>query len=138
MSGTEARVTLGLLKRIRLAIPKMNKIWAESAMSKQGREKIFARALETEKELLAGVASGQFTLSDKPMPNVSISSLTVNPILMLLLVGVHEVCAPTRARAEIKPLTSGKVVILGGLPFPSLFTLDLQNSFLVHYMSLNI
>ncbi|KZP31804.1 hypothetical protein FIBSPDRAFT_1037356 [Athelia psychrophila] len=69
MSGTEARVTLGLLKRIRLAIPKMNKIWAESAMSKQGREKIFARALETEKELLAGVASGQFTLSDKPMPN---------------------------------------------------------------------
>lgn len=138
MSGTEARVTLELLKRIRIALPKMNKIWGESAMAKQGREQIFARTLETEKELLAGVAAGQFTLSDKPMPQVSIFYLPVNLILMLSLVGVHEVCAPTRARAEIKPLPTAKVIILGRLPYPSLSTVDLQHSFLVQHISLEI
>ena len=45
----------------------MKLIWGDSTVSKQGRDRIFARTLESEKELLSALESGQFTMEDKPM-----------------------------------------------------------------------
>jgi DNA-binding GntR family transcriptional regulator len=56
------RETLPILKRIRLAIPKMKQIWRASAMSKQGRDQILERALLIEKEALEMIKKGHFTL----------------------------------------------------------------------------
>ena len=66
--GTPLRETLAVLERIRLAIPKMERIWKDSAMSKQGRDQIFGRAMETEEKLRDALAKGDFTLDDKIKP----------------------------------------------------------------------
>jgi len=57
-----------ILKRIGLAIPKMKKIWASSAMSKQGRDQILERAVMMEKEALEMIEKGHFTLDDCMVP----------------------------------------------------------------------
>jgi len=66
--GTPLRETLAILKRIRLAIPKMKRIWGSSAMSKEGRDTVLDRALEMEKEALDQIEKGNFTLDDLGMP----------------------------------------------------------------------
>jgi hypothetical protein len=66
--GTPLRETLGILKRIRLAIPKMKRIWVASATSKQGRDRTLERALMMETELLKAVEKGDFTLDDLAAP----------------------------------------------------------------------
>lgn len=62
------RDILPILKRIRLAIPKMKRIWGSSAMSKQGRDQILDRALMIEKEALEMIEKGHFTLDDCMIP----------------------------------------------------------------------
>lgn len=59
---------LPILKRIRLAIPKMKRIWSSSAMSKQGRDQILDRAVMMEKDALEMIEKGRFTLDDCMMP----------------------------------------------------------------------
>ena len=59
---------LPILKRIRLAIPKMKRIWNSSAMSKQGRDQILGRAAMMEKDALEMIEKGRFTLDDCMMP----------------------------------------------------------------------
>jgi stress-induced-phosphoprotein 1 len=66
--GTPLRETLPILKRIRLAMPKMKRIWNASAMSKQGRDKVLARALTLETKLLDAIKKGDFTLDDLAAP----------------------------------------------------------------------
>lgn len=63
-SKTSVRDQLTVMKRIRLAIPKMKEIWAHSALAAQGRDMMFKRGLETETELRQGVESGKFQLDD--------------------------------------------------------------------------
>lgn len=68
--GTPVEETLELLKRLRIAIPKMKRIWSESGQAKRGfMDQVFAQTLETEKKLLDAVASGQFSLDDKVLPD---------------------------------------------------------------------
>lgn len=66
--GTPLRETLAVLERIRLAIPKMERIWKHSSMSKQGRDQVLARAMESETMLRDALARGEFTLDDKIKP----------------------------------------------------------------------
>ena len=59
---------MAVLERIRLAIPKMERIWKNSVMSKEGRDQILGRAMETEKMLRDALAKGDFTFDDKIRP----------------------------------------------------------------------
>lgn len=63
-SKTSVRDQLAVMERIRLAIPKMNEIWAHSALAAQGRDGMFKRGLEIEIDLRKGVESGKFQLDD--------------------------------------------------------------------------
>lgn len=63
-SKTSVRDQLAVMERIRLAIPKMNEIWAHSALAAQGRDEMFKRGLEIEIDLRKGVESGKFQLDD--------------------------------------------------------------------------
>jgi stress-induced-phosphoprotein 1 len=66
--GTPLRETLAILRRIRLAIPKMKRIWGSSALSKEGRDEELNRALMMEEEALDQIKKGKFTLDDLGMP----------------------------------------------------------------------
>jgi len=60
--GTPLRETLAILKRIRLAIPKMQRIWGSSAMSKEGRDEGLRYALVMETKALDQIKRGVLTL----------------------------------------------------------------------------
>jgi len=60
--ATPLSVTLPIMKRIRIAIPKMQRIWANSAMANQGRDTALNRTLEMEKGALELIEKGEFTL----------------------------------------------------------------------------
>ena len=66
--GTPLRETLPILKRIRLAMPKMMRIWGTSTASTQGRDKFLGRALMLETKLLNAIKKGDFTLDDLAAP----------------------------------------------------------------------
>ncbi|KIM76308.1 hypothetical protein PILCRDRAFT_826486, partial [Piloderma croceum F 1598] len=63
-----SRETLAILKRIRLTIPKMKRIWGSSALFQEGRDEELNRALMMEKEALDQIKKGNFTLNDLGMP----------------------------------------------------------------------
>jgi len=56
------------MKNIRLSMPKMQKIWANSAMGKQGRDTALKNTLLLEKDALDQIARGNFTLEDSMCP----------------------------------------------------------------------
>ena len=52
------------MAKLRIIIPKMRKIWGNSAMSKQGRDVSLDRVLQMEKFALEDLAEGKLTLDD--------------------------------------------------------------------------
>ncbi|KII91507.1 hypothetical protein PLICRDRAFT_105000 [Plicaturopsis crispa FD-325 SS-3] len=61
--STPLRITLEVLKRIRLTIPKMSKIWAQSSLALAGRrDELLQKDLESEKNALELLADGIVTL----------------------------------------------------------------------------
>jgi len=64
--GTPIKELLPVMKRIRLAIPKMKKIWENSALAR-GRDQALQQKLWTEEDLENGL-EGRFTMEDKVMP----------------------------------------------------------------------
>jgi hypothetical protein len=68
------------VRRIRLVIPKMKRIWVASARSKQGRDRTLERALMMETELLKGVEKGDFTLR-RPGGQISCQTMTLESFL---------------------------------------------------------
>jgi hypothetical protein len=69
---TPLRVTLPLCKRIRLAIPKMLKIWELSQMT-SGRDRMLGEALVFEKESKKSILEGQMTLDTPARPPSMVS-----------------------------------------------------------------
>ncbi|KAJ3891677.1 hypothetical protein GG344DRAFT_46856 [Lentinula edodes] len=61
---TSARNQLVVMERLRLAIPKMRQIWANSSLAKQQGDSFFKTALDMEKELRDGLEKGKFRLDD--------------------------------------------------------------------------
>jgi len=68
--ATPLSVTLPIMKRIRIAIPKMQRIWANSAMANQGRDTTLNRTLEVEKDALAMIEKGECTLDMSMSPQL--------------------------------------------------------------------
>jgi len=66
--GTPLRVTLPLCERIRLAIPKMEKIWGFSQMT-QVRDESLQWALDFESSYLKAILEGGCTLDDVATPD---------------------------------------------------------------------
>jgi len=69
--GTPFRETLPIIQCIRLAMPKMQRIWGSSAIAKEGRDQALNQTLMIEKEALKQIEEGKFTLDDMGMPEVS-------------------------------------------------------------------
>ncbi len=70
LCGTPVRVTLQVMQRIRLTIPKIKTVWEFSAMSKQGRDQAFQTILWAEEDIRAGIESGKFRMDDALMPEI--------------------------------------------------------------------
>lgn len=62
------RETLPILARIRLAVPKMKRIWGSSAMSREGRDQILKQAMMMEPKALEMIGNGGCTLDDCMVP----------------------------------------------------------------------
>lgn len=60
---TPLKVTLPIFERIRLAIPKMIRIWKNSPKSKP-RDQALGQAMEKEQAFLKKIESGECTLDD--------------------------------------------------------------------------
>jgi hypothetical protein len=58
------------MEKIRLSMPKMQAIWANSTMSSQGRDDILKEVLMLEKDALDQIAKGKFTLDDCMSPAI--------------------------------------------------------------------
>jgi hypothetical protein len=68
--GTALRETTVVMERIRLATPKMMKIWSHSAMAKRGRNKRLEGIAKIERDILDQITQGKFTMDDKVMPKL--------------------------------------------------------------------
>jgi hypothetical protein len=68
--GTTLRETTVVMERIRLATPKMMKIWSHSPMAKKGRNEKLKGIAKVEREILDQIAQGKFTMDDKVMPEL--------------------------------------------------------------------
>lgn len=60
--GTPLAKILAVMEGIRVSFPKMKKIWASSAMARQGGHGPMEKSLVLQKELLRRVARGELTL----------------------------------------------------------------------------
>ncbi|KDQ56989.1 hypothetical protein JAAARDRAFT_194178 [Jaapia argillacea MUCL 33604] len=63
LCGAPLRVTLPIMKRIRLAIPKMKRIWENSPPFAK-REPSYQQTMRVEKDALEGIEEGKYTLTD--------------------------------------------------------------------------
>ncbi|KZT06256.1 TPR-like protein [Laetiporus sulphureus 93-53] len=68
LCGTPIRDLLPVMKRIRLALPKMKAIWEHSSMAQGGRDKALQKDVWGEEDLLKALQEGRFTLDDMIMP----------------------------------------------------------------------
>ncbi|KIK51357.1 hypothetical protein GYMLUDRAFT_252137 [Collybiopsis luxurians FD-317 M1] len=59
---TSPRDQLAVIERLRLSIPKMKCIWAQSSFAKQGGDILFKRGLDVENELREALKTGKFQL----------------------------------------------------------------------------
>jgi len=66
--GTAIKETLPIMRRIRLAIPKMKKIWENSSLALEGRDRILQHHLWVEEDIESALKEGKFTMEDKVMP----------------------------------------------------------------------
>ncbi|KDQ59303.1 hypothetical protein JAAARDRAFT_34037 [Jaapia argillacea MUCL 33604] len=67
--GTPVKEVLPFFARIRLAVPKISRIWEHSSSAAEGVGKAFQRAQWMEEDILKAIAEGRFTLEDKLMPD---------------------------------------------------------------------
>ena len=69
-AGSRLRETTEVMKRIRVAAPKMRKIWQYSSLS-QPRDRKIAEVAEFEKEVLSQLEQGLLKLDDRVGPKMS-------------------------------------------------------------------
>ncbi len=55
---------LDLMERIRLAVPKLKRVWEFSAMARQGRDRAFEAVARQELEIRTWILSGRYTIDD--------------------------------------------------------------------------
>lgn len=65
-----SREMLAVMGRIRLAYPKMQRIWRNSPSALQGAHKQFIQVMDAEDEFRQALAAGTFTLDDPIMLQV--------------------------------------------------------------------
>ena len=58
------REGMPVMERLRVSVPKMRRIWANSAMAKQGRDVLLDRALKAEQDILKAIEAGKMSLDD--------------------------------------------------------------------------
>jgi hypothetical protein len=68
--GTKLRDSMKIMEKIKLAIPKMSKIWASSSLALGGVHDQIKRVIEMEKMALEGLEKGEFTLDREMTINV--------------------------------------------------------------------
>lgn len=66
-----AREMLAIMGRIRLAYPKMQRIWRNSSSALQGVHKQLVEVMDAEDKFRQALAAGMFTLDDPIMLQVS-------------------------------------------------------------------
>ncbi|KAL0954420.1 hypothetical protein HGRIS_003406 [Hohenbuehelia grisea] len=62
--GAPLRTTLPVMKKIRAALPKMQKIWMNSALAKAGRDDRLALVLQAEDEAMDQLQKGSIGMED--------------------------------------------------------------------------
>jgi hypothetical protein len=62
--GAKVREGMAVMAKLRVSIPKMRKIWGNSARVTQGRDVILDLVLQMEQDVLKDLADGKITLDD--------------------------------------------------------------------------
>ena len=59
-----AKEVIAVIDRIRNTMPKMQEIWSDSGLARQGRDEELEHDLEKKDVILEGVRNGEYTLND--------------------------------------------------------------------------
>jgi len=66
--GAPLKVTLPLVKELRVGIPKMKALWEFSSLALGGRDMAFKGLLEFEEDAREGIRTGKVTMESRVLP----------------------------------------------------------------------